>query len=444
MYRQNRKEDGMLHEMQKKGILKGSAMVVFLGVFLCLGGVASVCAEDAGEAKLLQKISELENRIKVLEGTQSQKEGAAPVTTKAEVEALVDQRISSTSPLLEALKGITLSGYVDTSYTYNTNHPDSGANTGRVFDTKSNSFLLQSAKVALEKLPEKTGGVGFRADIIAGEDGKVLNAATYGFSTTDPNDNSYFDLEQAYIDVMAPLGKGLDIKAGKFVTLAGAEVIEAKDNWNYSRGLLFGYAIPFTHTGVRLSYPLLDTLTGYFGVNNGWDAVKDNNKGKTMEGALAWVPKDWLSFNLTGYYGPEQAGNNHANRGLVDFITTFQPFKKLTLKINADYAREEDLAASGKAATWSGVAGYAKYDLNDKWSIANRAEYFNDPDGVRFQAGVDESLWENTSTLEFRPFKNLITRLEYRYDHSTADVFTAGSKAVDHQSTIGLQAIYVF
>jgi len=32
---------------------------------------------------------------------------------------------------------------------------------------------------------------------------------------------------------------------GKFVTSAGAEVIEAKDNWNYSRSLLFVNAIPY-------------------------------------------------------------------------------------------------------------------------------------------------------------------------------------------------------
>ena len=36
---------------------------------------------------------------------------------------------------------------------------------------------------------------------------------------------------------------------GKFVTSAGAEVIESKDNWNYSRSLLFAYAIPYWHFG---------------------------------------------------------------------------------------------------------------------------------------------------------------------------------------------------
>ena len=35
------------------------------------------------------------------------------------------------------------------------------------------------------------------------------------------------------------------------------EVIEGYDGWNdqYSRSLLFGYAIAFTHTGVKATYP---------------------------------------------------------------------------------------------------------------------------------------------------------------------------------------------
>ena len=42
---------------------------------------------------------------------------------------------------------------------------------------------------------------------------------------------------------------------GKFVTPIGAEVIESQDNWNYTRSILFGYAIPFYHVGVRATCP---------------------------------------------------------------------------------------------------------------------------------------------------------------------------------------------
>ena len=55
-------------------------------------------------------------------------------------------------------------------------------------------------------------------------------------------------------NIWRPLGKGLQINVGKFVTPAGAEVIETKDNWNYSRGLLFALAIPYFHFGTSAKY----------------------------------------------------------------------------------------------------------------------------------------------------------------------------------------------
>ena len=362
----------------------------------------------------------------------------ATAVTKNDVETIVDEKVKQAGFLKipDELKDITLSGFADTSYVYNTGHPNSGKNTARVFDTEANSFALQAAKIALEKLPASTGGVGFRTDVLLGSDASIIKP--YGWNTSDVN------LEQAYIDIMAPLGKGLDIKVGKFVTLHGAEVIEAKDNWNFSRSLLFGYAIPFTHTGLRASYPIRDTLTGYIGINNGWDNIKDNNTGKSVESSLAWSPKGWLSFNLAGMYGSEETGNNHSNRSLVDFVATYQPFKQLTLKVNTDYAQEQDLVAPGKAATWSGVAGYARYDFTDKISFSDRLEYFSDPKGVRITSGTSADYWEDTVTWELRPFKNLITRLEYRYDHASDYVYTIGTKAAKNQGTIGTEVIYLF
>src|ERR1035438_296348 len=40
------------------------------------------------------------------------------------------------------------------------------------------------------------------------------------------------------------------------MTSAGAEVIETNQNWNYSRSLLFAWAIPYYHFGLRASIPI--------------------------------------------------------------------------------------------------------------------------------------------------------------------------------------------
>jgi hypothetical protein len=369
--------------------------------------------------------------------------GGADGVIQKKVDDLLAKREAVEGALVKALKDINISGFVDTSYTFNLNGPDSRLNTARVFDTEANNFNLHAGEVVLEKLPPDSGGVGFRTDLFFGEDAKLIR--DMDSSTADD-----FEVQQAYISLKPPPACNLPfgcwewIKVGKFVTMHGAEVIEAKDNWNFSRSLLFGYAIPFTHTGIRIGYQFPGGLRGYLGVNNGWDQVKDNNKGKSVEGALAWAASDKLAFNLAGIYGPEQTSNDRSQRGLIDFLVTYKPFDKWTFMLNADYAHEEDALGKGKNGSWSGVAGYVRYDPLTWLSLISRTEFFSDRQGLRVISGTRQDIWEQTLTLEFRPYKDLITRLEYRHDKSSSPIFTDSQSPTSHQDTIGLQMIYVF
>ena len=113
---------------------------------------------------------------------------------------------------------------------------------------------------------------------------------------------------------------------------------------------------------------------------------------------------------------------------------------------NLDYGHEDDLLGKDQHANWYGHAGYARIDINDQWSVSGRGEYFNDKDGVRVVSGTRAQYWELTGTLEYRPWKNTITRLEYRYDNANRDVFNDHATGVlnDHQNTISGEAIFVF
>lgn len=106
------------------------------------------------------------------------------------------------------------------------------------------------------------------------------------------------------------------------------------------------------------------------------------------------------------------------------------------------------------------------HDFSRQWGMRFRAELFEDAGGfVSCQGTTDyqpkanvcfgatstaaaphvaQTLWEVTSTLQYKPFKSLITRLEYRYDKSNQNVFQVGSRATSYQSTLSLEAIYLF
>jgi hypothetical protein len=139
----------------------------------------------------------------------------------------------------EIKKALGLSIYLQGSYNYNFNGPDSGLNDLRIFDQKANSFMLDLAQIVFQKDPPNNG-LGFKLKLSAGETAKYIHSVGLGSTHADYP----FDLTEAYISYIAPLGKGIRVDFGKMATFIGGEVIEARDNVNYSRSFLFNYAEP--------------------------------------------------------------------------------------------------------------------------------------------------------------------------------------------------------
>lgn len=339
------------------------------------------------------------------------------------------------------------SGYVDLGYNYNFN--GMGDNTNRAFDGQANTFKLQAAE--LDAQGKVSGDVTYRVDLQFGHDASVI-------STLDGSADEQMNIQQAFISMPCPWTGGL-VTVGKFVTPFGAEVIESKDNYNQSRGLLFSWAIPAVHTGVKYDKGFMDgkwTVTA--GVANGWDINDDNNKGKSgfVQTSLGMLPK--TSIIIGGMYGPEAAspaytgglGTTEADgRGLVDVIVKVTPTDKLTLLANADWGVEEGAGfeASGSddtTANWSGIAAYANYMFSDTWSGAFRYENFDD-EGSRITGGSESNILQSyTFTLQ-KKIGDVLARLEYRTDMSQDEVYVDKDGMPDDvESTLGVSLTLPF
>ena len=344
-----------------------------------------------------------------------------------------------------SIAGFDLTGHVDVGYTSlrDSGKFVSGINS-RVFDFTRNQVVLQAIDLQLAKTPET--GFGGLLDVTLGKDADTI--AAYGTinKTRGPANgvNKRADVTQAF----AHYGAGpLTLIAGKFVTLSGAEVIKSAANTNYSRSILFGYAIPFTHTGVRASYKASDTLTLYAGVNQGWDAFKDTNGDKTLELAAMLAPSKSFTLMVTGYSGKEQLANypksiEKGTRNLIDVVATFVATDALTFIVNYDYGTQDGNGA-GKAK-WQGVAGYANYQFSDQWRLSLRAEYFDDKDGYR--TGIVQKWKEATATIAYLPTKNIEFRGEIRTDRSDQFAFLKADRSTPTkvERSVGLEALYKF
>jgi hypothetical protein len=424
-----------------------------------------------------------------------------------------------------AQKGITLSGYVDTSYTeqfagageyapgtpYATNPAGGNPNVHaalRQFDTSNNTFNVNAVKIALEKaLPDKNEwAAGFRIDTIYGSDAKYLGDTA--FNGTGGN-TSGLALEQALVKFRIPVGNGLDIYMGKFVTFLGYEVIESPANLNFSRGLLFTNAIPLTHTGIYADYKFNDTIEVKLGIVDGWNnstspsinssgsAVGSNfvnnqsSFGKAITGQInITAPGKNANIAQSFIYSPqgEAIGAGYApplvaaaapatfssmDNGPVfvydiwgNWNPTFVKDSALTLGFNADFGFN---GASGSATipglpvtgvnwidsdsnTWYGVALYASYKVTKVITLSARGEYLHEDAGTdpKFGAAeVNNDDFSETLTASFSIWDNLLTRIEYRYDHvvtgATYNADFTGNKALyNSQNEISLNAVYSF
>lgn len=359
---------------------------------------------------------------------------------------------SAAGPTLDDVltnSGLTEAGHISASYT-------GGFNKGQVlgyraFDTDSNSFELNQAAFTLSKLP--TEGFGGLVNVTAGSDAKVINSS-YGSGDGD------FALTQAYVQYATG---ALTIIGGRYVTLAGAEVIDDSQDANVSRSLLFTLAEPLVHTGVRASYAITGTTTAYLGINNSalsGDSL-DGDKTKTVETGLAYASADKkLGAAVYDYYGVDHSTKSN----YLDLDLSYQLTDKLQLVANGDYFRfiggsalaEPGTAVAAPGGYAAGVAVYANYQLTDQWKGSLRGEYLTTKDMLATPAESGKSsIAELTGTVGYNPVKSVTLLGEVRYDFSNTRVFpnpdlatfevpgTDGDSLKD-QGSVEVKAIYAF
>ncbi len=359
---------------------------------------------------------------------------AAAITAAAPPTVQAADTPAATIEQLLANSGISASGYLAASY-----YDSSGGNTFHQFDTTHDAFQFDQAGLTLAYQPKQ--GFGAVVDMIAGSDATIVNAAESGSASS----NNAFDVLQGYVQYV---DGGLTLEAGKFTTLAGAEVIAPTGNTNFSRSFLF-YAEPMTHTGVRATYAFNSMVSVTLGVNNGWNYTTLTSGSKTVELGLALNPTSSFSFTAASYIGKDPV--DLTRRTLVDTVATYNVTQALQLMASYDWGKQRASSVT-TGGQWSGVALYVNYRFSPQWRVSVRGESFDDRNG--FMTGTAQKLKEGTVTVGYDPAANFELRIEGRYDSSNKPTFfythgyTAAGQALtrysSHQSEIALQGVYSF
>jgi hypothetical protein len=433
-------------------------------------------------ADLDHRIEALEMELSELRTELAAKKTEEPVAGVQAAAPATDAAKPPDKVTVASLLGPTsVSGFFDVYYNYDTNHPSSKFIPACSFDCRDHSISLNMIELILDKAPDPMGGLagrtGYHFSVGYGDTQVAINNAqnaSSGFNANQPGFDQY--VKEAYFSYLAPVGSGLQIDVGKFVTPLGAEVIESKDNWNYSRGLMFNYLIPLNHFGARAKYTFNSKFnaTGYF--VNGFNNVVDNNSGKTYGVDLGWTPdkKNTVTLNYfagpeqpTGAYGPAAAtGTGLYNvdgiwRQTWDLVYMYNFTSKLTFMANYDYVHGDRLIVNTATAPWklsnpvyyTGGAGYLKYAFNDNNYVAGRYEYIYDRNGflsannLLASTGTPHAhIQEFTFTYQHTVATHLLTRFEYRRDMSGTPFFPISNfgPGVKQQNILTVGMIFLF
>jgi len=436
-------------------------------------------ADDVSDQlkKMQERMSQLEDRLQATTDQLNVTEQRAAEQQQMLERAGVATAKGSQSGLDSFLDSLEFGGYVDATYNYNINHLNgdyigggvagpvisnlSGGNGLYTSTADSSSFNLQALKFELERPINVENRGGFRADIVFGEQARVLNSLGVGTGQAyvlyqsdgvaygDTKSDSQVHVSQAYAQYLAPIGD-ITFKMGKMYTLLGAEVIDSPYNYNITRSILF-WNLPIEHIGAMASKKYDNGLTWELGVMNGWDRDNgaDYNTSKTLLGRLGWQGENYgVLGNLI--YGAEQVGNEDNKRGVFDLVFTANPIEALSTYLQIDMGWEDfggsyvainDGAPNfnQKSPFWFGIAGAGRYAITDRLGFALRAEWFNDDrsgffctQGVNYAGfnptgnnstrcagtGVNlaRSAYEVTATLDYALTSQLTARAEFRSD----------------------------
>lgn len=346
--------------------------------------------------------------------------------------------------------------FADTYYGYNFNQPAAvvapnaasvaassvpdARNTYRYYDFYHNQISLSLLEFSVLA---KYGEVSLLTDLDFGSfaDSNAASSSASGKSIDEVSKH----LGQAVV-MWRPAGSKFQLDVGKMYSHVGAETVKSKDNFNYSRTVLFAYGMPFWHTGLRLGYELVpEKLQASVYLYNGWNSIYDNNQSKSVGAQLKYSPTPLVTVAYNFLGGPERADSEKDRKTVHELNSSWTLSENLRLLTELLYGEEQGATVAGSRAKAEWYGGFAalKAALSDLSYISPRFEIFRDQHGSILSGGP-QTIKSGTLTYGHTLTRGLDLRAEGRWDSSSRNVFSKGLASKDSQTTILAALLFTY
>ncbi|MFO0809538.1 MAG: outer membrane beta-barrel protein [Gemmataceae bacterium] len=357
-------------------------------------------------------------------------------------------------PLMRELQGtypgwlldgnrLSISGWIEAGFTASTDAHDQ---LPMGFNYRANELNVQQAWLRFERSIVTSGTTeptfGFRVDTFAGIDYRfsVARGLFDGQLTANQGEPASYGIDpvQIYGEAYLPtVGKGLDVKIGRWFCLFGIESIDTTQNALVSHSYTFIYN-PFTQTGTVAALKLTDAWTVQAGLTTGSDVFLDPAAAPTITGGVKWAPPNGrnsvAAFAIVGP-GRFDTAENFNNLDVFDLVYTHKFSDRLNYSLEALFAFQTGVPGLNTITEY-GVVQYLSCQLAPHLNATGRLEFFDDVQGQR--TGFPGLYTALTAGVTYKPLKSVLLRPELRYDYNGESrpfenhhgVFTAAFDAV--------------
>ena len=330
---------------------------------------------------------------------------------------------------------------------------------------------------------------GFRSEVLYGRNG--LPAQMQGIETdwgidrspagTAPGTNrqSYLAFPQLYAEFFIPAWQGVALTIGRFATGIGREI---PPEWNPGPNFFYSKTYAFVSQPDQISGGLLSAnlmrntmglLSGEVGIAQGRQNFEDNNRQKSVFGAMRWRGPDMRSsIDYSFMAGDEQNAPGSTPQLPVARVisprgqlrqhhsVSFQahPAERWKFVGEIVYGRQDGdgrpdtvdvLTGPGyRGGRYAGVNGEGRYRLSGPLRLALRGETFVDRSGTALLpvTQVPSDFHALTVGARYDVGRNVVVRPELRHDWQSHNhgVEAFGGGSASHQTTLSVDVVLSF
>lgn len=316
---------------------------------------------------------------------------------------------SQTNPL-------NISGYVEGYYAYDFAKPENNLRPSFTYNyTRDNEVNLN---LGLLKAAYATDNVRANLGLMVG---------TYVQYNLAAESDVFKNVYEANAGVRLSRNSNLWLEVGIFAAHIGWETAIGKDNWTLTRSIAAENS-PYYEAGAKINFTTASNKWFVSGlILNGWQRIQrqDGNRSASFGTQVTYKPTNSVTLNSSTFIGNDKPEVSRRYRYFHNLYGIFQFNKLLGLILGFDAGAEQISKGSDRHNTWYSPSVILRYQPSSKVSLAGRAEYYSDEDGVIISTETPNGFktWGYSANVDFSPYQNIVFRLEGKAYESKDAIF---------------------